>query len=154
MSDYLSKPFEENELLQVISRWLGEVIFVPEKTAGRQTLVPLYDLSKLEAIAKGNQAFIVKMVNMFIEQGPASVKEITDGFANNDLVTVSKVAHRLKTSINNMGIASLSKEISEIEQLAEMNTYHPQLKPLIANLEKVVCEVVADLKEKQPIDSI
>jgi len=148
MNDYLSKPFEENQLLHVISHWLGneKSLLNKELVMEKKETAELYDLSKLHEIAKGNQSFVDKMVNMFIEQGPASVKEILDAHKIKDLTTVSKVAHRMKTSINNMGIASLKKEITEIELLAEKNEPSEHLDTLISKLEKVTAEVVNKLK--------
>src|SRR5580693_9893527 len=80
---------------------------------------PLYNLGKLQEVAKANQSFIDKMVNIFIDQGPKSVKEIQEAHESKDMVKVRNVAHRMKSSINNMGITSLKNEIIEIELFDE-----------------------------------
>jgi DNA-binding response OmpR family regulator len=151
MNDYLSKPFEENQLLHIISQWLGnETSLLNKKIVMQKTETEtLYDLSKLQEIAKGDQPFVDKMVNMFIEQGPASVKEILDAYEIKDLAKVNQVAHRMKTSIHNMGIASLKNEISEIELLAQHNESSERLDSLISSLETVINEVIIQLKDSK-----
>jgi two-component system, sensor histidine kinase len=146
MNDYLSKPFEEPQLVNMISRWLGVATVSQPEVKEAQTPGTIYDLSKLKEIAKGNQEFIDKMVNMFIEQAPSSVKEIVDAFEAKDFVKVNKVAHRFKTSVNNMGIYSLKNEISELELLADSNPSSAKIKVLVSKLDSVITEVVKELK--------
>ncbi len=151
MTDYLSKPFEENQLLHVVAKWLDHEtsILNKEPVMEKVNTETLYDLSKLHEIAKGNHSFVDKMVNMFIEQGPASVKEIQDAWEEKDLEKVNKVAHRMKSSINNMGIGSLKSDISEIELLAEKNEPTERLNLLISSLETIINEVVIQLKNSK-----
>jgi signal transduction histidine kinase/CheY-like chemotaxis protein len=108
MNDYLSKPFEEEKLIAIITKWLG--IQSPAETSERivkePLQKPLYDLSKLENIAKGNSNFISKMIGLFIAQTPLSMKEMNDAFVRNDFLQISKIAHRMKSSIDNLGIES------------------------------------------------
>jgi len=148
MNDYLSKPFEENQLLNVISRWVGKKYSLTEKEEGVVSKNTLYNLSKLQSIAKGNQAFIDKMTNLFIEQGPASVKEMKAAFALNDFSKVGAIAHRMKPSIDNMGIVSLKEVIRSVEKNAADQLTAAEIKDVINNIEDVINKVVVDLKSK------
>jgi CheY-like chemotaxis protein len=140
MSDYVSKPFNENQLLQVLIKNLQEQL--------AETKTALYDLSKLHAIANGNQAFIEKMVNLFLLQGPASVEEIKEAYKNKNIEQVKKVAHRLKPSIDNMGVVLLRDIIRNIEH---PDTTNPEkLSELIQQLETNMNEVVSELKRFTP----
>ena len=147
MSDYVSKPFEEAQFVNIISRWLGlEKPVLVKEAVNTEKMDTLYDLSKLKEIAKGNQEFIDRMVQMFIDQGPSSVQEITEAFKAKDFSTVNKVAHRFKTSVNNMGISTLKTDITEIELLAESDPSSEKLGGLIAKLETVIGQVITQLK--------
>ena len=147
MSDYVSKPFEEAQFINIISRWLGlEKPVLVKEVVNTEKMDTLYDLSKLQEIAKGNQEFINRMIQMFIDQGPSSVKEITEAFKAKDFSKVNKVAHRFKTSVNNMGISALKTDITEIELLAESDPSSEKLGGLIAKLETVIGQVITQLK--------
>jgi len=146
MNDYLSKPFEENQLLSVVSRWLGKEVLIKEVKSSSNEPAALYDLTKLKAIAKGNESFVQKMVNLFIEQAPASVNEINEAFHAGDFTKVKKIAHRLKPSVDSMGIIALKDEIRQIELLAEQDAASPVLKGLITKLDTVISAVMKELK--------
>jgi PAS domain S-box-containing protein len=153
MNDYLSKPFEENQFIQIVCRWLD----IKELNKAEETIVfeyeytstPLYDLSKLTDIAKGNETFIKKMVQLFIDQVPDAVNEIKHAFAAGDLGTVKSVAHRIKPSISSLGIVSIKEDIRNIE----LNTVElhaaGQLTKLISRIDAVINTVVLDLENRK-----
>jgi len=152
MNDYLSKPFEENQLIQIISRWIDnkqvekkaeDFVFVNEQAA------PLYDLAKLTDIAKGNEVFIKKMLQLFIDQVPSSVNEIKQALAAGDLAKIKSVAHRIKPSIDNMGIVTVKEDIRNIELNAAELQATGQLEKLISKLDAVVSQVVLEIGKRK-----
>jgi PAS domain S-box-containing protein len=148
MNDYLTKPFEESQLLSIVSKWLGKA--APKKIEVVQDVTiaegPLYDLSKLHDIARGNAAFIDKMVTLFIEQIPPAVKEIQEAYDQKNYEIIKKVAHRIKPSIDNMGIATLKPVIREIELLALENPHSPKLNDLIKQIDNTLKKVIESLQ--------
>lgn len=145
MNDYISKPFEEEELINAIARWLGEgpESFTPNQSSVMEIkpTTPLYELVKLERIAQNNKAFILKMVTLFSRQAPADVREIEAAFKKQDYNTVRSVAHRMKPSIDNMGIVSLHELIREIELFNESDTTTSQLEAKILLLRDTISQV-------------
>ena len=103
-----------------------------------------YDLSKLEEIAKGNKQFINKMVKLFIKDSASSVTQIKNAFEDGDFSKVKAIAHRIKPSIDNMGISSLKNDIREIENQAETYRSSMQLDTLITHLETKIALVIND----------
>jgi len=147
MNDYLAKPIEKNQFLKTIYHWLNtsENSIIP--VAENKSQLPLYDLSKLEEIAKGNKQFVNKMVNLFIKEAASSVSQIKIAFQDGDFSKVKAIAHRIKPSIDNMGISSLKNDIREIEKHAEIYLSSKQLDTLITKLETKIALVINDLKE-------
>ena len=147
MNDYLSKPFEENQFLKVIARWLGtSVTFIAKETAPVEQ-TELYNLSKLQLIAKGDQGFVNKMINLFIDNAINSVKEINAAYEAGNFETIKKIAHRIKPSIDMVGIESLKKEIRQIEKQAVEEPQTEEFKQLLQKLDEVLLKVVEELKK-------
>lgn len=148
MNDYLSKPFEESQLLNIITKWLGKSIISDfNSTANDKNTNPLYDLAKLEEISRGNKDFVEKMIRLFVEQVPASIEEMQAAYLERNFEIIKKVAHRIKPSIDNMGVSSLKAEIREIETLAMENTDSPKLIKLIQQLDSKIRKVVDKLRQ-------
>jgi signal transduction histidine kinase/DNA-binding NarL/FixJ family response regulator/HPt (histidine-containing phosphotransfer) domain-containing protein len=158
MNDYLSKPFEENQLLEILIKWIKKsdinkpteniIQKVPLETKPSIDIknAPLFDLTKLQTISRGNIDFINKMIALFIETTPVCIVDMKLAYVNNEFDKVRKIAHRIKPSIDNLEIASLKNEIREIELNAETYQNSEQLERLILKVEQVLNEVFSNLK--------
>jgi len=146
MNDYISKPFNEEEFLMTIGRWLE----LSEQSIVMPAPVPdspaLYSLSKLQEISRGNKAFIDKMIHLFIEQFPAACKEMTEAYSLDELAKVKSVAHRIKPMIDNLEITSITTEIRQIEKLAGEGKRSADLEQYIRKLDRVISQVVEQLR--------
>jgi PAS domain S-box-containing protein len=147
MNDYISKPFDEQNLVNMIAKWLGEKdnIIVKEENKGTNLL---YDLSNLKAISRGDDNFIKKMIMLFMEQVPSSLVEIHAAVEQNDFIKISAVAHKIKPSIDNMGIGSLKNVIRQIESLAQKNQHSQELNLKIEKLDYVLKETIKALENE------
>jgi len=100
--------------------------------------VNYYDISEIIKISRGNEGFVQKMLKMFVDQVPKHLEEMKDKFQVNELVTVGEIAHRIKPTIDNMGIVSSKDTIREIEKIGKggMNT---------GNLQQLIEKVAIDI---------
>src|SRR6185436_3692555 len=73
MNDYLSKPFDEEDLIRLIAKWLGRETHFSSAKPAIITDTPLYDLDKLKQITRGDEKFIVKMLQIFIRETNAGM---------------------------------------------------------------------------------
>ncbi|RQO65275.1 histidine kinase [Pedobacter sp. KBW06] len=146
--DYLSKPFEETQLLHIVSAWLGKELKklpISELSITPVTDLPLYDLTQLTTIARGNQDFIDKMKSLFKEQAPASVQELKSAYLKNDYALMARIAHRMKPSVDTLGIVSLKEVLKEIEESAKSEGTSLRMDGLLWNLENTIAKVVSKL---------
>lgn len=147
MNDFISKPFEEESLVAMIAKWLGKEvkITIAEKPTPSMAL---YDLSKLNAMSKHDNTFIKKIMNLFIVEATASLEEIDKAMRTNDFAKLKSLAHRMKPSIDNLGIHSLRNEIREIESLALKNESSERLTQLIEQLKDTLVKVIDSLQNE------
>ena len=148
MNDFISKPFKEEDLLKVISKWLGKELktttVITERNIEPTVQIlneTLYNLSNLEAISNGNEAFIKKLLGIFYTQTPQLVVDIKQAYKDNDLEKVSALAHKIKPTIDNLGIISIIQLVKDIEATAKakVNTdLHVMLQKFADTLEMVL----------------
>jgi len=105
-----------------------------------------YDISEIKKISRGNEGFVQKMLRMFIEQVPVHLAEMKEHFKNNELITVGEIAHRIKPTIDNMGIVSSKETIREIEKIGKSGTDNGSLLQLIQKVEKDIGLAVEAIK--------
>lgn len=150
MNDYLAKPFEESQLINMLSKWLGRG-HIEEQNKIKHVSTPqaLFSLSKLEVLAQGDPNFVREMVDIFIEQSTFSVLEMKNAFARADTITIQKMAHRFKPSIDNMCIYSLQNEINELEKSADVLYSSESLQCKLNHIDSVITTIVTQLKENK-----
>ena len=149
MDDFLAKPFQEKELLHLISRLLlGKPLeeeSAPEKVQGNAAL---YSLEELEGIAKGNQEFMDKMMHLFHSSVMESAEQAVEEFEKGNFEQVKKLVHKIKPSIKMMRIHQISEEVVEIEKEIVEQKKSDRMIYLMNHLGEVLHLVAKDLKSK------
>lgn len=108
----------------------------------------LYNLQQLIEIAADNQDFIEKMVNMFLEMTPALVSRIEAGLQLQDWEEVKSAAHKMKPSLDMMGIESLHSVIRGIEDRSKTGENLEEIPDLFFKLSDTLEEVYKQLRDR------
>jgi PAS domain S-box-containing protein len=152
MNAFVSKPFEEDDLVNVILEWLDKSVAVTPSAQKQEVepnqVFPLYDLSKLEKMSNNNVDFIKKMIALFISQVPSAIKEVNAAYSAGDLALVKSVLHRIKPSIDSMGMKSMYQEIRVIESHFENGNPHLIKPESLKKLDEIIVKVTADLESQ------
>jgi HPt (histidine-containing phosphotransfer) domain-containing protein len=106
-----------------------------------------YDITEIRTISRGNEAFITKMLKMFVEQIPVYVQEMKRHLAEGQLVQMGEIAHRIKPTIDNMGIASCKTIIREIERMGKASEDNGNLGTLMEKVETDVNKAVEAIRK-------
>ncbi len=155
MNDYLSKPFTEANLFDVIKRNLSlqdgvvpvPVTAVPLPPATNENEVaPLYDLSMVKSVSGGDDAFIKKMVQLFIETVPPGLSDLHDAFQKQEWQRMGKIAHKLKSTIDSMGISTLKDDIRLIENNGKHEQDTAGMGPLVERVASVINACIGQLR--------
>ena len=155
MNDFLAKPFDEPALLDVILRNDGSTVFSTETNKGKFDLKKkentngtskLYDLTMIQSVSGGDEEFIKKMIALFIETVPPSMEELLKSVEEKNWDQTGKLAHKLKSTIDSMGIKSIREEIRKVESLAKENRHLDLIPPLASHIDTVIHNCVEQLR--------
>ncbi len=122
MNDYVTKPFEERLLVETLARHLH-----PRPPLPIPQPADHYDLSELEALSRGDAEFVRSMVKVFVAYTPATLRELKAALACRDYPTLARAAHRIKPSIESMGIVQLKGVARDIELSAKSEVVDDRL---------------------------
>lgn len=156
MDDFLTKPFKEGDLYEVIER-----VFRQEGAFGRKILYQmqesqtdiemavvenLYDLKQLEEIAAGNTDFLTALAKIYLDTIPAASTEMVEATKSGEWDKASKLAHKLKSTIDSLNIHLIAKDIRCIEIDAKHKVNTEVLKRLAVKVDNVIKKVAGQLK--------
>lgn len=146
MNDFISKPFDENKMVQLVAQWLGKEVHISSfAVVENKDQEQLFCLDKIKSISRGDDGFVNKMLELFIATIPETVAEMEAAYEEEDWKAMSALAHRVKPSLDNMGITSLATDIRAIEYYDPEHT--GQLGNCLKHIRSVLDEVIAQLKD-------
>ena len=151
MNDFITKPYDEQDFFRKIEHVLSLSYDVlqaekPEFPVREEDRKPLYDLSQLEKMSRGNAAFIQKMISIFMDLAYENMAKLEEALANDDLQTIQKIAHKIKPSIDQMGIESLKDVVRKVEKYDLASGSKQELSALIGKIVEVLGAVTKGLK--------
>jgi PAS domain S-box-containing protein len=151
MNDYISKPYREEELLQKLIIWLNKfdqnIPFQQTASLPSENVAPLYDLSALKDLSNNDQEFITKMTNLFCAQTPVTINKMIEHYNSGDLVSMGKLAHKIKPTLNHLQILSIKEDIRTIEKAGKEGSPPPELKAILTKVKNTVKNVVQQMQQ-------
>jgi CheY-like chemotaxis protein len=160
MDDYISKPFEPEDLIQLIHKKLKKqsenIAVVQEKEkvarledAKNEKGFTYVDLSYLETVSEGDKAFMDDLLNIFREQVPVLSGKLQEHLDNGDIDKLAAVAHKAKSSVAMLGINELKTAMENLEKWAKQKINKEKYPEIVENfhqISKLVLEEIKDLK--------
>ncbi|HTB05691.1 MAG TPA: Hpt domain-containing protein [Bacteroidia bacterium] len=102
-------------------------------------------LSYLYALADGDTGFVIEILDLMYKNIPIDIDHIENALKNDDLASVKRNAHHMKSSIQYSDYIELSDLLSVFENtqdsptaIADITSLLPQLKQLSHNLIQVI----------------
>ncbi len=106
----------------------------------------IYDLNQLEQLSGGSEEFIKSMIDTFIEHTPEQVDKLKESYNNNDLKSMGAIAHKIKPSLDLMGIKEVYDDIRKIELYGKNEEDNEELSTLIEKVYTVCNTAFQQLK--------
>ena len=75
----------------------------------------LYDLTLIETISNNSPDFVNKMIVMFCDITVQDLEKLKDAATDNDWESVGQLAHKLKSTVGNMGVTVLKDALLGLE---------------------------------------
>jgi PAS domain S-box-containing protein len=129
----LAKPFEEEDVYRTLVSLLA-----PTAAA--------YNLTKLRTLARGREAFVVKIVRSFLQNMPTSLAQLTAQAAAGHWAEVAKTVHHIKPSLESLGVQDVAAAVLLLESAAPAN--YNQLPAALAQLKTQVQRALDTLPQE------
>jgi diguanylate cyclase (GGDEF)-like protein len=126
MDAYLSKPFSQKQLADVLRQWLVPLDHDSAAgfdTSGSDQTEGILDpgvLQQLRNVSKvGSYNILTNAVNHFMEQTPRDLDELKHALEIDSSEKLCLVAHRMKSGCASLGVMKLSRSCAELEAMAD-----------------------------------
>jgi HPt (histidine-containing phosphotransfer) domain-containing protein len=106
------------------------------------------DLNYLKAMSGGDPVFIREMIDLFREQIEEYKKEMPELLRNKEYSSLSKMAHKAKSSVAVMGMNQVAELLKELEILAaeekEVEQFESMINEFLSKSELAIVELEND----------
>ena len=106
----------------------------------------IYNLDKINEMAEGDEDFIVSVVSVFLEEVPEDLEGLEKAINNKDYENIYKLAHKIKTNVDILGMEQTRAKALEIETLGKTAGSMSEIEEKFPILKRDVLQVVAELK--------
>jgi CheY-like chemotaxis protein len=138
MNGYMSKPFREEDLYNLITKVMNQSMNMDEK---------LYDLSMIEEMAAGDEGFIKVLIETFISSVPPIVESMVAASDAGDWKKAGLEAHSLKSNVSTLQIFSALDDIKLIEQYGKHNMNVEAIPELVTKTSAIVTKAIEQLEK-------
>ena len=119
MDDYLSKPFEPEELAAVLRRWIGDAPPEPQATqppaasAAERAIVERLDTLRAH-VPPGT---VERLLTAFVDDGSRCLADLNAALGRDDATGVARAAHAFKGAAASIGATALCELCESLEEL-------------------------------------
>ena len=166
MDDYLSKPYAEEQLSDTLKKWLKSEASNSAAPKAVSVVSNISPIAKAPALAQDAPKSVIdegvigplrksrpdlfkRLTVTYLSYAPTALAELKSALDANDLITLGRVAHSLKSSSANLGATDLSKFCRELEMAAKEKN-DAAVAVLVAGIESAFADVAAALNAGLP----
>jgi CheY-like chemotaxis protein/two-component sensor histidine kinase/HPt (histidine-containing phosphotransfer) domain-containing protein len=148
MDDYVTKPFDEYLLIETIANL---TVNRPKNklSDNDNTAEKVYNLTVLHNLSRGNIDFIKKMILIFIEQTSNTLTDLDKAFIEDNFTEISRLIHKIKPSVESLGINNILKDITTLERIAKTTTNKNEIENLLQKIKPILMLAITQLEENE-----
>ena len=157
MDAYLTKPFYEDELLQLLCDWLlqpaAPLLAPPAGAAPAAPPAPgapplLYNLDVLQSMARGDEKFVSSMLQTFIDSTQRTLQDLHAALAVGNLAGLQAAAHKLRPSLRHLQIQAALRLMDLLEDWPGAFSYD-DLQPPVEAADRILRQVLTEMTAEQ-----
>ncbi len=108
----------------------------------------LYEMTLVNELARGNKDFILSLTKIFIDTVPATASEMVEACNKQEWERLSKLAHKMKSTVDTMCMVSIKEDIRTIEADAKHKVNITGLASLVKKIDWTISRATQQMKEE------
>ena len=155
MNGYLTKPFKEEELLKIVSKWVLQHAETaptgPEAAVGPRVEAPatvatkLYETDELLKVGQGDLDFVAFMLETFVESCEEALQNLRQGMQEGNMALLKTTAHTLRPSLLHLRALHIVPPVEILDHWP--GDFHaPALQPLVDSIMQQLRELVSQIQ--------
>ena len=106
-----------------------------------------YNLAKVYAISDDDKDFVLQIVNLFVEEVPSDVQQIKVGINVKDYSHAYGYAHKIKPTLDLLGMEAAYEEILQIEQWTKDQGKKKEIKEIFKSMSGRIDLALVEIKK-------
>ena len=106
-----------------------------------------YNLAKVYAISDDDKDFVLQIINLFIEEVPSDIEQIKVGIKSKDYSHAYGYAHKIKPTLDLLGMEAAFEEILQIEQWTKDKGKKKEIKEIYKSMSGRIDLALAEIKK-------
>lgn len=111
----------------------------------------LFDLNNLEEMLGGDKEAVFQMVKIFLQATPESLSELVRSYEKNDMNGVSRLAHKLKSSVDIFCVDDIKSDIRKLENNTREQINMDEVPGLVENINSILSAAIEQVREEKVI---
>ncbi len=153
MEAYVTKPFDEANLVKTILNYTKAQANVQAFQIQNNNDIKtemLYNLKRLNELSRGDASLLNKIIQLFLDQTSSTLQMMGTKLKEKDFDEVSRLAHKIKPNLLNVGIDSLKDDIDALEFINKTEANFNDIENHYVKVEKTLDQVFKSLQLKFP----
>jgi signal transduction histidine kinase/CheY-like chemotaxis protein len=139
MNAFLSKPFTENKLFEVISNTI-------KSTSMQQNKIE-QNIRELNKLGNNDPTFTNEMLNLFLKGTEQGLKTIQDAYETDNWKAIQDMAHKIAPSCRHLGAFRMLEILKTLESKAGTDVHKADIGVLIKELEVESITTIDEVKK-------
>ncbi len=106
-----------------------------------------YNLSKVYALSDNDPEFVMQIIQLFVTEVPEDLKQIGDGIKGKDHKQAYAYAHKIKPTLDLLGMTMAHQEILEVEAWTKREGKRSEIEATFESIDSQVEKAIKEIKK-------
>ena len=106
-----------------------------------------YNLSKVYALSDNDEEFVKQIIDLFVSEVPADLKQIELGIKEKDHKLAYSYAHKIKPTLDLLGMTTAHQEILEVEAWTKREGKRKEINDTFDSIKNQVDKTIKEIKK-------